>query len=58
MENIGAWIKNDWAAIVAFVDKFYAILKEIIEGLPARMDELNIESIEKLVQEMKMMIKQ
>ncbi|MFW3479839.1 dihydroorotate dehydrogenase [Aerococcus urinaeequi] len=34
------------------------VCKEIIEGLPARMDELNIESIEKLVQEMKMMIKQ
>ncbi|WP_290490211.1 MULTISPECIES: dihydroorotate dehydrogenase [unclassified Aerococcus] len=34
------------------------VCKEIIEGLPARMDELNVESIEKLVAEMKMMIKQ
>jgi hypothetical protein len=32
MENIGAWIKDNWAAIVAFVDKFYAILKSVLEG--------------------------
>lgn len=32
MENFAAWIKDNWAAIVAFVDKFYAIVKEIIEG--------------------------
>ncbi|GEM_PF-2201127 len=24
------WIKDNWAAIVAFFDKFYGILKEII----------------------------
>lgn len=34
------------------------ICKEIIDGLPERMDELNIESIESLIAEMKMMIKQ
>lgn len=32
MENITKWIMDNWAAIVAFVDKFYGILKEIIEG--------------------------
>ena len=32
MDNVIAWIKDNWAAIVAFVDKFYAILKSIIEG--------------------------
>ena len=26
------WIKENWADIVAFFDKFYGILKEIIEG--------------------------
>ena len=30
MDNIAAWIKDNWAAIVAFVDKLYNILKEII----------------------------
>ncbi|MEY8370565.1 dihydroorotate dehydrogenase [Aerococcaceae bacterium 50-4] len=34
------------------------ICKEIIDDLPGRMDELNIESIETLVAEMKMMIQQ
>ena len=33
------------------------ICKEIIEGLPARMDELNIKTIETLIAEMKVMIK-
>ena len=32
MDAIFTWIKDNWAAIVAFVDKFYAILKSIIEG--------------------------
>ena len=26
MENIGAWIMNNWAAIVAFFDKLFANL--------------------------------
>lgn len=26
------WIKDNWAEIVAFFDKFYKILKDIIEG--------------------------
>ena len=30
MENVANWIKDNWASIVAFVDKLYAILKEII----------------------------
>lgn len=34
------------------------ICKEIIEDLPSRMDELGIESIESLIAEMKMIIKQ
>ena len=32
MADIATWIKDNWAAIVAFVDKFYGILKNIIEG--------------------------
>lgn len=30
MEQIFAWIKDNWAGIVAFFDKFYGILKGII----------------------------
>ena len=30
MGDVFAWVKNNWAAIVAFFDKFYNILKEII----------------------------
>jgi hypothetical protein len=26
------WIMDNWAAIVAFFDKLYAIIKDIIEG--------------------------
>jgi hypothetical protein len=26
------WIMENWAAIVAFFDKLYAIIKDIIEG--------------------------
>lgn len=31
MDQIFAWIKENWADIVAFFDKFYGILKGIIE---------------------------
>lgn len=30
MDQVFAWIKENWAEIVAFFDKFYGILKEII----------------------------
>ena len=30
MDQVFAWVKDNWAAIVAFFDKFYGILKEII----------------------------
>ena len=30
MDQALAWVKDNWAAIVAFFDKFYAILKDII----------------------------
>ena len=30
MDNVIAWIKDNWAEIVAFFDKFYGIIKEII----------------------------
>jgi hypothetical protein len=26
------WIMENWAAIVAFFDKLYAIIKDIVEG--------------------------
>ena len=26
------WIMENWAAIIAFFDKLYAIIKDIIEG--------------------------
>ena len=29
MADVFAWIKENWAEIVAFFDKFYAILKDI-----------------------------
>lgn len=32
MDQVLAWIKDNWAAIVAFVDKFYGAIKKIIEG--------------------------
>jgi len=31
MENIGAWIKDNWAAIVAFFDKIFGIVEAILE---------------------------
>ena len=30
--DIAAWIKDNWAAIVAFFDKLFAIITEVIEG--------------------------
>lgn len=30
--DIAAWIKDNWAAIVAFFDKLFAIISEVIEG--------------------------
>lgn len=30
MDNVIAWIKDNWAEIVAFFDKFYGIIKEIV----------------------------
>lgn len=32
MADVKTWIMENWAEIVAFFDKFYAILKQIIEG--------------------------
>ncbi len=32
MDKIAAWIKENWADIVAFFDKLYSIIAEIIEG--------------------------
>ena len=32
MEDIKTWIVDNWAAIVAFFDKLYSIIEEIIEG--------------------------
>lgn len=30
MDQVFTWIKDNWAEIVKFFDKFYAILKDII----------------------------
>ena len=30
MDKVIAWIKDNWAEIVAFFDKFYGIIKEIV----------------------------
>lgn len=32
MEKIIAWVQANWAEICAFVDKFYAAIKGVIEG--------------------------
>lgn len=32
MEDIKTWIVDHWADIVAFFDKLFAIVNEIIEG--------------------------
>lgn len=31
MENVATWIKDNWAAIVAFFDKLFSIIEGIIE---------------------------
>lgn len=32
MDKIIAWVQANWAEIIAFVDKFYAAIKGVIEG--------------------------
>lgn len=32
MAEVKDWIMNNWAEIVKFFDKFYAIIMQIIEG--------------------------
>lgn len=30
MDQVAAWIKSNWAEIVAFFDKIYAIVKQVL----------------------------